>query len=142
MGIGIIPSYKLHVAGTAQFGASQSDIFRLLGGNIVFQYNTLGTSENRLYSGSRLHIDSASSTRFSFGTIGGNISLSTTEGMMYMGDISNTSGIKNGFGINSRFLHSSGTGAVNIFNINPIFNQSGGSPIVRGFITILLLLLL
>jgi len=133
VGIGIIPSYKLHVAGTAQFGASQSDIFRLLGGNIVFQYNTLGTSENRLYSGSRLHIDSASSTRFSFGTVGGNTPLGTTEGMMYMGDILNTSGIKNGFGINSRFLHSSGTGAVNIFNINPIFNQSGGTPIVRGF---------
>ena len=128
------PSYKLDVNGSVQLGSNSSQVLRLFGGSMLFQYNALGLSENRIYSSSRLHIDSPNSIRFSFGTVGGNLSVGTTEAMMYLGDISTTSGVKNGFGLSFRSLQSSGNGIVNIFNINPVFDQSSANTsTVRGF---------
>jgi hypothetical protein len=127
------PAYKLDVNGSVRLSNSLSDTIYLLGNSGIIQHNAVGLSELRLFGNYPLLFSSVGTNRVNIGTVGGNTPLGTTELMMYMGDISNTSGIKNGFGINSRFLHSSGTGAVNIFDINPIFNQSGGSPVVRGW---------
>ena len=134
VGIGLNPSYKLDVGGSVQLGQNTTHSTRFFGGQSVFSYNPQGLSEYRLYANNMLFLGGAGTTRVAFGTAGGNNTTGTTEAMLYLGDVSNTSGTKSGFGVSFRSLHSSGSGVVNIFNINPNFDQaSANTSTIRGF---------
>lgn len=132
--IGTPGEHKLEVLGNVLLGNDTSQHINILGatGGLKIDYNQLSLSELRIYSSPRLLLTSPGTSRVTIGTVGGNTPLGTTELEIHMGDISNTSGIKNGIGFLNRLIHSSGTGTVNLININPEFNQINGFPTVRG----------
>ena len=101
---------------------------------ITLDTYTTGGTFSRFLTGNQILFQSTyAGERVNIGTIGGNVTLGTTELNLILGDVSNTSGQKDGFGLTGRMLHASGSGTVNIFNIDPVFQQTGGTPTVRGF---------
>ena len=101
---------------------------------ITLDTYTTGGTFSRFLTGNQILFQSTyAGERVNVGTIGGNVTLGTTELNLILGDVSNTSGQKDGFGFTGRMLHASGSGVVNVFNIDPVFQQSGGTPTVRGF---------